>query len=108
MLGELHDQNGVLARKAHQDYEADLREDIVVTVIDEYAGDGCQQAHRYDQNDRKRESQTLVLRREDQEDEQDAQWKHECRRASRDELLIRELSPLVCHASWQRLLDDSF
>ncbi len=30
---ELDDQDGILARKAHEDHEADLREDVVVVLL---------------------------------------------------------------------------
>ena len=34
----------------------DLREDVVVAVIEQHAGDGREQAHRHDQDDRQRQA----------------------------------------------------
>ena len=39
----------------------------------QHAGDGRQQAHRHDEDDRERQREALVLRGEHQEDEQHAQ-----------------------------------
>ena len=60
VLGEFDDQNCVLAREADQHDQADLREDVVVAAFEPDAGDGEQQAHRHDQDDRERQAETFV------------------------------------------------
>ena len=70
---ELDDQDRVLAREADQHDEADLREHVVVPAAQPDAEQREQQAHRHDQHDRERQRPALVLRGEDQEDQQHAQ-----------------------------------
>ena len=65
--GEFDDQDGVLGGKPDQHHEPDLGEDIVVLPAQDDAGDGGNQAHRYDQDHRKRQRQALVLRRKHKE-----------------------------------------
>ena len=54
VLRELHDENCVLTGEADQHDEANLREDVVVAVIEQHANDRGQQAHRHDQDDGQR------------------------------------------------------
>src|SRR4051812_46566362 len=61
LLGELHDQDGVLARKCYQYQEADLRKDIDITMTGEHADESREQSHWHDQYNGKRQSQALVL-----------------------------------------------
>ena len=106
MLGELHDQDRVLAGEADEHQEADLREDVVIPVVQLESRDRGQHAHRHDQDDREWEREALVLRREHQEHEQYAERKHQESRIARDELLVGEIRPLVRHAAGQRLIED--
>src|SRR2546430_8192039 len=95
MLGELDDQYGVLTRQAHQHQEAYLREDVVVPVVELQSRDRGQQAHRHDQDDRERQREALVLRREHQEDEQHAERKYQ-ERSEEHTSELQSQSNLVC------------
>src|SRR6185312_13027737 len=68
-LGELDDQDRVLARQADQDDEADSREDVDVHPGDLYPRDRTEEAHRDDEDHSERERPALILRSQDQEDE---------------------------------------
>ena len=72
LLGELDDQDGVLARQADQHHEADLREDVDVHAGDQHAAHRAEQAHRHDQDDRQRQRPAFVLGGQHQEHEHDA------------------------------------
>ena len=79
LLGEFHDQDGVLGGETDQHDEADLRQDIVVLSAQHDADDRGDQAHRHDQDDRERQRQALELRRQHQEHEHHRQHEGEDR-----------------------------
>src|ERR1700746_2489 len=47
VAGELDDQDGVLARQAHEHHKADLCEEVNVQATEGDAGKGTQDAHRH-------------------------------------------------------------
>ena len=70
LLGELNDQDRVLARQTHQDHEADLGEDVHVHARPgSDADDRAEQAHRHHQDHGQRQRPAFVLGRQHQEDE---------------------------------------
>jgi hypothetical protein len=75
LAGEFHDQDGVLAGQPDQHEQADLGEDVVVAARQPDTGDGAEQAHRHDQDDRQRQEQAFILGGQHQEDQQHAERK---------------------------------
>ena len=49
---ELDNEDSVLAGQAHQHDKADLRQDVIVQTAQTDAGNGTEQTHRHDQDDR--------------------------------------------------------
>jgi hypothetical protein len=71
LLGELHDQDGVLRREADDHHEADLREHVELEAGDPERADRAQQRDRGAEQDAERQRPAFVLRRQQQEhDEQ--------------------------------------
>src|ERR1051326_976822 len=100
---ELDDQDRILAGEPDEDEETDLREDVVVAAGEPHARNGRQETHRHDENDHEWQRPALVLRRQDEENEQDAQREYEYSSVASELLLVRELGPLVPQAVRQRL-----
>src|SRR6516165_10796427 len=88
---ELDDQYRVLGREADENDEADLRQDVDRRAAREQAGDGGEQAHRQDQDDRERQLPAFVLRDEDEKDEERGGAEYEERRRAAQLLLEREV-----------------
>ena len=82
LLGELDDQDRVLARQADQDHEADLGEEAHVHAGQVHADERAEQAHRHHQDHRQRQLPALVLRRQHQEDEDHRQREDAGRRVA--------------------------
>ena len=101
LLGELDDQDGVLARQADQHHQADLHEDVDVAVREQHAGDGTEQAQRHDQDDRQRQRPAFVQRRQGQEDADHGQGEDVHRRVARPDLHEHQLRPLRLHGERQ-------
>ena len=99
---ELDDQDRVLAGQPDQHEQADLSEDVVVAAREPHAGDRREQAHRHDQDDRERQEQAFILRRQHQEDEQHAEREDKQRRVAGQDLLVGQIGPFVAHALRQR------
>ncbi len=102
LLGEFHDQDCVFGGKADQHDEPDLRQDVVVHAAQDNAGDGGDQAHRYDQDDGERQRQAFILRRQHQEHEHHRQREGEHRGVASLDLLIRQRRPFIGEAVGQR------
>src|SRR5690606_26184631 len=62
--GELDDEDGVLARQAHQHYQADLHEDVVIAVYQPHAKQRSEQTHGHDQDHRQRHYPAFIQRGE--------------------------------------------
>ena len=110
MLGELDDQDGVLARQADENDEANLRENVDVLVRGLDSGHAAQQAHRHDQDHRQRHRPALVLRGQDEEDHDHGRPKDDHRGVARLNLQVGQLGPLIGHRADQvrgLLLDQS-
>jgi len=105
-LGELDDEDGVLARETDEHDEADLGEDVVVTSLDEDAEHGAEQAHGNDEDDGQRKGEAFVLGSEDEEGEQDAQGKHIDGGVAGDALLVGQFSPFEIHAGRHDLAEN--
>ena len=104
LLGELHDQDGVLCRKTDQHDEADLDQDVAVEAADVHADHGRENTHRHDQDDGQRQQPALVERRQQQEDEQHGQAEGQDRGVARQLLLQRDLGPFEAETRRQHLL----
>src|SRR5262249_43452960 len=94
LLGELHDQDGVLGGEADQYDQTDLREDVVVRANRPDTGDGGQEAHGHDQDDGARQRPALVLAGQHHEDQERAEREHEDGGVAGEDLLERQLGPL--------------
>ena len=70
------------------------------------AGDGKEQAHRYDENDRQRQAEAFVLRGQHQEHKQDAQRININRRVAGEDALVAQLRPFRGHTLGQLLADQ--
>ena len=103
VLGELDDQDRILARETDEDDEADLREDVVVATAEPHARNGEEQAQRHDENDRERQPEAFVLRGEHEEHEQDAERIDVNRRVAGEDALVGELGPFEGHAFRERV-----
>ena len=90
---ELHDQDGVLRRKADQHDQPDLGEDVVVAAGEPHAGHRGEQAQRHDHDDRERQREAFIQRREHEEDQQDRERKHQQRGIAGKNLLIGQIGP---------------
>ena len=94
VLGELHDQDGVLGHQSHQHHQSDLEVDVVLQSADPVsevgadAGDGQRQDHRHG------DQPALVLRRQEQEDEEEGQPQNVARLSADVLLLIGKSAPL--------------
>ncbi len=108
VLGELDDQNRVLARKPHQYDQADLGEDVVVATGNDHPGNGRQQGHRYNQDHRQRQAPAFVLSGQHQERQQHAEREDEQRGVARENLLIGQVGPFVDHAVGQFFTQQFF
>ena len=64
LLGELHDQNRVLRRKADQHHQSDLHVDVVDQTTPRDERQRTQHRHRYGQQDDEGQREALVLCRE--------------------------------------------
>ena len=100
---ELHDQDRILGGKTNQHDQADLRQDVVVHPHDVHADNRRQQAHRHDQDDGERQYEALVIRRQQQENEQHREPEHQAAGVTRLRLLEGDLGPFVAHALGQDL-----
>ena len=83
LLGELDDQDGVLAREADQHHEADLAEDVVDEPAQPCGQQRAQDRERHREQDDERQREALVLRREHQEHEEQAEPEDDQRLAAR-------------------------
>ncbi len=89
VLGELDNEDRVLASEADKHNEADLGEDVVIAAFKPDARDGEEQAHGYDENDGQRQTEALVQRGKHQEDEQYTERINIHRRIAGKNALIR-------------------
>ncbi len=108
LAGKLHDQDRVLAGQPDEHEEPDLGKDVVVALGEPHAADGAQERHRDDEDDRERQRPALVLRREHEEDQQDAQREDEDGRIAGQLLLIGQVGPLIADPVRQHVVHDTF
>ena len=71
-LGELDDQDRVLGGQADEHDEADLRIDVDLQAAQPQRRQRAEQRQRHREQDHERHRPALVLRRQDEEDEDDA------------------------------------
>ena len=108
LFGELDDEDGVLAGEADEHDEADLGEDVVLHRAQPDAADRAEQTHRDDQNDRERQRPAFVKRREEKEDEENAERENVDRAVAGEFLLQRHLGPLGGEARGQNFFRETF
>src|SRR5450759_2204396 len=102
LLGEFHNQDGVLGSETDQHDEPDLGQNIVVLPAQHDADDGSDEAHRHDHDHRQRQRQALELRGQHQEHEHHRQHESEDRGVAGAQLLEGERGPLVGETFRQR------
>ena len=100
-LGELDDQNGVLAGQADQDHEADASEDVDVHVRGGDASDGTEQAHRDDQDDGERQRPAFIQGGQDEEDHRHGEGEDDGAGIAGLEFQVGDLGPFVGHGAGQ-------
>ena len=100
-LGELDDQDRVLARQTHQHHEADLREDIDVLRKQIHADDRAEQTHRHHENHRQRHRPAFVLCRQYKEDHHDGEPENDHGGVARFAFEESELGPFGLHRGEQ-------
>ena len=105
-LGEFDNEDGVFAGESNQHNESDLGEDVVVASDHDHSGEREQQAQRHDEDDRERKSQTFILCREHEENEQDTQRVDVDGGVSSDDLLVGQVGPLEFESRRQHLLGE--
>jgi hypothetical protein len=88
LLGKLNDEDGVFGREAEEHHQADLGEDVVIHRAQPDTAYGGQQAHGHDQDDGQRHASAFILRRQHQEDEDDAEREDVDERVACEDLLI--------------------
>ncbi len=103
---EFDDQNSVLGSERDQHDEADLGEDVVVHAAKVDAENRGQQAHRHDQDDRERQREGLIHRRQDQKHEHDGQHEDQHAGIAGKLLLKGDVGPFIAHAGRQNLIGE--
>ncbi len=103
LLGELHDQDGVLGREADEQDQAHLAEDIVGEAADELRGQGAEDREGHAQQNDEGQDERLVLRGQDQVDEEHAQREDQARLRTRLDLLEGLAGPRVGEARGELL-----
>ena len=101
-LGELDDQNRVLGGKADQHDETDLRIDVGLQAAHEERQERTEQRQRYREQHHERHRPALILRRQDQEHEDDREREHDGGDRSRLQFLIGDAGPFECEVARQR------
>ena len=94
VLGELDDQDGVLGHQTHQHHQSDLEIDVVLQSAGPVAQVGADAGDRQREDHRHGDQPALVLRREEQEDEEEGQRQHVARLAADVLFLIGKSAPL--------------
>src|SRR5207244_11048498 len=94
LLRELDDQDGVFAGETDQHDKTDLSEDVVFHRTQPDTVTRAEQTNRDDKNDGERQRPTFVKRREQKENEEDAERENVNRAVAGELLLERYLSPL--------------
>src|SRR5262249_18266086 len=94
--------------EADEDEEAVLGQDVDRHAAREQAGDGGEQAHRQDQDDRERQLPAFVLRDEDEKDEERGGAEDEERGRAAQLLLESEGGPLERNALRKHLVGQLF
>ena len=89
LVRELHDQNRVLRRETDDGDQSDLEVDVVRLAAEPDAEQRAEHAERNAEQHRERHRPALVLRREHEEDHDEAEHEDERRGAARRALLIR-------------------
>ena len=106
LLGELHDQDGVLGRQPDQHDQAHLRKNVVVEPPQVHAQERRQDAHGNDQDHRHRQGHALVERRQQQKGENHRHDEGEAAGRAGGGLLVGDLRPLVAEARGKGLVGD--
>ena len=83
LFGELHDQNGVFGREADEHDQADLAVDIVGHAAQRHQAECAEHGHGHCQQDDEGQREALVLGREREIDDQDAEAEDDERLAGR-------------------------
>ena len=101
LLGELDDQDRVLRREADQQHQPDLAEHVVVEAAQQLRGQRAEHRQRHAEQDDQRQDERLVLRRQHQVDEQQAEAEDQAGLAARPPLLERLPRPREVEAGRQ-------
>ena len=107
LFRELDDEDGVLTGEADKHDEADLGEDVVLHRAQPDAADRAEDAHRHDEDDRQWQRPAFVLRREQEEDEENAERENVDARVAGDLLLEGDLGPFGREARGQILFGQA-
>ena len=108
LFRELDDEDGVFAGEADEHDKADLREDVVLHRAQPDAADRAEQTHRDDEDDRERQRPAFVERREEKEDEENAERENVDRAVAGELLLQRDLGPFRGETRGQSFFRETF
>src|SRR5208282_700735 len=95
LLGEFHDQDGVLGGEAYEHDESHLAVDIVLLAAEPLGGKRTEQRHGHGEQNNEGEHEAFILRRERQINDQRSQSEKDERGRSRDQLFERNSRPFV-------------
>ena len=107
-LGKFHDQDGVLGHQAHEHHQSDLEIDIVFQPAYPDTQVGADTGHGQRQDDGHRHRPAFVLRREEQEDEQEGQRQYQAGLPADMLFLVGKAAPLDADRRGQVLSDELF
>ena len=105
-LGELDDQDRVLARQADQHHQADLAEHVVGEPAQRLRRERPEDRERHHQHHREGQAPALVERGQTQEHDDQREREDHRRLPARLELLVDDARPLVAHALRQHAVRD--
>ena len=103
LLGKLYDQNGILGHQTYEHHQADLKIDVVFQTANPDTQIGTDSGYGQRENDRDGHRPALVLRREEQEDEEEGQRQHVARLAADVLFLIGKSTPFKTYVVRQMI-----
>src|SRR5215469_1096109 len=108
LLGELDNQNGVLAGEADKHHQPDLAVDVVLQSAQRLRAQSSEQSYRHGQQHDKRQHVALILRGERQVNHHKAQREKNQRLSARLDFFQGEPAPFEGHAVGKNLLCQRF
>src|SRR5262249_40205483 len=108
LLGELDDQNAVLAGEADQHDQTDLAVDVVLQSAQSLSADCAKDGHRDGQQDNEGQAKALILCRQGQIDDEQAESEEQSCGTSGANFLERQSGPFIRDAPGENLRREVF